>query len=58
MWNNPGMDIQWLGLKDKYLSTASAEGYLQDGQNLKLSHKDLKWLGLKDTFHFADRREL
>ena len=52
-WNDPGIGIEWPGLKGEYAGTASASGYtLADGTPLNLSSKDELWPVLSDGFVF------
>ena len=52
-WNDPEIGIDWPRLTGAYNGSASAEGYLLDGETpVTLSDKDQKWAGLKDTFKF------
>ena len=52
-WNDPEIGIYWPRLTGAYNGSASAEGYLLDGETpVTLSDKDQKWAGLKDTFKF------
>ncbi|MBR6897654.1 MAG: dTDP-4-dehydrorhamnose 3,5-epimerase [Lachnospiraceae bacterium] len=47
-WNDPGIGIKWPGVTGSYDGTASATGYVLDGDTpLTLSEKDQKWPGIK-----------
>ena len=52
-WNDPGLGIDWPGLRGVYKGSPGAEGYsLADGTPLILSEKDQKWPGIEETFKF------
>lgn len=47
-WNDPDIGIKWPGVTGSYDGTASATGYVLDGDTpLTLSEKDQKWPGIK-----------
>ncbi len=47
-WNDPEIGIKWPGVTGSYDGTASATGYVLDGDTpLTLSEKDQKWPGIK-----------
>ncbi len=47
-WNDPEIGIKWPGVTGSYDGTASAAGYVLDGDTpLTLSEKDQKWPGIK-----------
>ena len=51
-WNDPGIGIVWPGVTGEYRGSASAEGYLMDGEALRLSEKDQKWQGIDEASSF------
>lgn len=52
-WNDPGLGIDWPGLRGVYKGSPGAEGYsLADGTPLILSEKDQKWPCMKEAYRF------
>ena len=52
-WNDPGLGIDWPGLRGVYKGSPGAEGYsLADGTPLILSEKDQKWPCMKEADRF------